>query len=99
MNTLKLQTEVTFFELLFQAFELVLAEAEPQTAYTLCELYATMIAFRIRACITVPIEADTQSAAAGEIIAIPKDMGSAFRGRRTLPKAETVRASAKELFA
>jgi len=104
MYKLLLQKEVGYFELLFHAFEALLPltkrfEGDTHIAYTLCQLYAMMTALRIRACIPLPIEVDTESATDAEVEATSEDMGSRPGGRRTLPKSKTVHAVANELFA
>jgi tetratricopeptide (TPR) repeat protein len=105
MCALELQENVADFERLFQAFEEEFLpstkqfEGDTHIAYTLCQLFAMMTAFRIRTCLRLSIEVDTESATDAEIEATPEDMGCRPGERRTLPKSETVHAATKELFA
>jgi hypothetical protein len=97
MNELGLRREVSDYEALFRAFESLLKDrakfyvTDDHLATTLCELYAIMGAYQIRACIG--------STGDIEIAPAQEENENDFRAREVLPKYETVQKAGQELLA
>jgi hypothetical protein len=97
MNELELRKEISDYEELFKAFEGLLKVrhkffvSNDRLATALCELYATMGAYQILACIGATGQF--------EVAAIPEGGENYCGPCESLPKHETVQHAGRELFA
>jgi tetratricopeptide (TPR) repeat protein len=97
MNELVLQREVSDYEELFSTFESLVKDrakfylADDHLATALCELYAIMGAYQIRACIGSSIDI--------EIVPAQEENEDDFGAREVLPKYETVQRAGQEMLA
>ena len=97
MNELGLRKEVLDYEELFSTFEMLLKDrakfyvVDDHLATALCELYAIMGAYKIRACIGSSNDI--------EIVPDQEENGDDCGAREVLPKYETAQKAGQELLA